>query len=708
GRVVELRGEFGENGKSEYYYTSVYKSELDGNTEFIDLTVSQPPFGSPEEDNDWKRGQLVNKIDYKYQLGSFIKIHETINTYQVLGSEIIATGFKAFMTFNDDECKSGDQRVFANSWKIKKGNLSYVPYYTIEKNYNTDGVTYSETRTDFTFNEGNRQLAESIVTFNNNAAMPWKRSTKLKYPSDYTFSSATAYNMALALSNMANVKHIHNAVIEKQIWEIQNGSNKLIDAEINLYKANGVELDKQMKLQTQIPLTVYTPSYLDVSNNFVYESSKFRELVSYNLYDNLTGNILEATGSDGIKRSFLWGYQNIYPIAEAINASNDNICYTSFEESTVGGWAINPSAPLLSGNAKTGSQYFIGSVETNSTLVVGIYNVSFWAKGTGDIIINGSTLPVNSTDWAYYSRSISLPSSSKVYFNSNSIPIDELRVYPNAAQMKTFTYSPLVGQTSVTDYNSTSTNYLYDDFNRLKSVSDNKASILKTLTYNQKGYSGPPPPSSLIASFSVTGTKKTGKTLTFTPVNTVSGVSYLWDFGDGMTLSSQNPSETHIYTAPGIYIVQLTVSKGTDSNNSQKSLEINIPVITDPNWPGPELTVNILPFFSPGHPLNGQLKVNVSATAAAGGQQPYKEYRWLIHSRDGSFESLGVCSVYIDGVGIVGCEDGEIVTTSPNASFILPQVQSEQIVTGLPPYSIISRVVGANDIASQATNSLGH
>lgn len=39
--------------------------------------------------------------------------------------------------------------------------------------------------------------------------------------------------------------------------------------------------------------------------------------------------------------------------------------------------------------------------------------------------------------------------------------------------------------------------------------------------------------------------------------------SWLWDFGDTGTSSLQNP--THTYTAPGIYIVRLTVSDGTNT-----------------------------------------------------------------------------------------------------------------------------------------------
>ncbi len=50
--------------------------------------------------------------------------------------------------------------------------------------------------------------------------------------------------------------------------------------------------------------------------------------------------------------------------------------------------------------------------------------------------------------------------------------------------------------------------------------------------------------------------------------------SILWDFGDGDTSSVQNP--THTYTAPGTYIITLTVSDG----NCSSSMQVTIVVTT--------------------------------------------------------------------------------------------------------------------------------
>jgi PKD repeat protein len=52
----------------------------------------------------------------------------------------------------------------------------------------------------------------------------------------------------------------------------------------------------------------------------------------------------------------------------------------------------------------------------------------------------------------------------------------------------------------------------------------------------------------------------------FTDLSTGSGLTYLWDFGDSTTSTSQNPS--HLYTNPGVYDVTLTVRNGCGNQNT--------------------------------------------------------------------------------------------------------------------------------------------
>ncbi|WP_048065773.1 DUF3344 domain-containing protein [Methanosarcina acetivorans] len=62
--------------------------------------------------------------------------------------------------------------------------------------------------------------------------------------------------------------------------------------------------------------------------------------------------------------------------------------------------------------------------------------------------------------------------------------------------------------------------------------------------------------------------------VTFTDESAGAPISWSWDFGDGNTSAQQNPS--HIYTAPGTYTVNLTVTNNTGSSSVTKTDYISV------------------------------------------------------------------------------------------------------------------------------------
>ena len=78
-----------------------------------------------------------------------------------------------------------------------------------------------------------------------------------------------------------------------------------------------------------------------------------------------------------------------------------------------------------------------------------------------------------------------------------------------------------------------------------------------------------------VADFS--GTPQIGAlplTVNFTDISTGTPSSWLWDFGDGETAASQNPS--HIYLSPGTYSVNLTVANSYGTDSVQKDEYIRV------------------------------------------------------------------------------------------------------------------------------------
>lgn len=60
----------------------------------------------------------------------------------------------------------------------------------------------------------------------------------------------------------------------------------------------------------------------------------------------------------------------------------------------------------------------------------------------------------------------------------------------------------------------------------------------------------------------------------FTDLSTNTPTSWLWDFGDGATSTSQNP--THVYTTPGTYTVELTATNANGSGTETKTAYISV------------------------------------------------------------------------------------------------------------------------------------
>jgi PKD repeat protein len=90
--------------------------------------------------------------------------------------------------------------------------------------------------------------------------------------------------------------------------------------------------------------------------------------------------------------------------------------------------------------------------------------------------------------------------------------------------------------------------------------------------------------------------------------------TYAWNFGDGQTSTSQNPS--HTYTTAGLYVAALTV---TDSTRTTAVSTLNVSV---------EATATILSAHVVASAVSGTAPLAVGFTgSASGGSSPYT-YRW--------------------------------------------------------------------------------
>ncbi|WNB17022.1 hypothetical protein [Marivirga arenosa] len=207
-----------------------------------------------------------------------------------------------------------------------------------------------------------------------------------------------------------------------------------------------------------------------IKNNIIYPQKKritnfneSSEAFSEEIYDiDQNGNINYVIGTDGIEKSVIYGYNNQLIIAEVTGAKPEEIFYTSFED--------DPSAVI--GESKSGHKY----LPANSFNLPSLTNsenpllLSYWAY-------------VNN-NWQYVERDYT--GTGDFINESNASRLDEVRIYPKKAQMRTFIHKPLVSINQVLDVNQKSTSYEFDPLNRLKSIYDDDKNILKLLDYNYK------------------------------------------------------------------------------------------------------------------------------------------------------------------------------------------------------------------------------
>jgi PKD repeat protein/alpha-tubulin suppressor-like RCC1 family protein len=114
---------------------------------------------------------------------------------------------------------------------------------------------------------------------------------------------------------------------------------------------------------------------------------------------------------------------------------------------------------------------------------------------------------------------------------------------------------------------------------------DSQTDILSLCVLNDKVYGGTygsgnlfeytPPDTTIVADFS--GTPTSGYiplTVNFTDLTTGTPTTWSWNFGDGSTSASQNPS--HIYTIPGTYTVSLIASNADSTGTETKTNYITV------------------------------------------------------------------------------------------------------------------------------------
>lgn len=310
---------------------------------------------------------------------------------------------------------------------------------------------------------------------------------KYKYPGDYTEADTSSFAYQMVKRN------IITPVVEQQIL-IARDSVELVAGfftEYELFNSFFYKPKNFFELKVSAPVADTTESNISSTGQILLHSAYALER-TFDKYD-VNGNLKLFHEVDGEYQSYIWDYRSSLPVCHITNTLDDDVAYTSFESDGHGGWQYSGavSEVPLSSVSPTGKRFY------NLTTAEGIaksgltndrkYVISYWSDAnpysmSGAVEVGSLIAGPTVNGWTYFEHVVKATGTVIVLSGNGSI--DELRIYPEQAQMRTYTYEVLTGMTSSTDTNGSTTYFEYDGFQRLRAVKDKDHNVLKRYHYH--------------------------------------------------------------------------------------------------------------------------------------------------------------------------------------------------------------------------------
>ncbi len=475
---------FSTPGDESFQSPIVLPSNINGNVSVNDGGLY--PF-APSFSNDWQRGLLLSKSEYKNNgSGNYSLVRSEENVYSDV--RILDTTYGIVAAYYLDskvpyysECTPGAGDRY-KSYSIFK----YTPYRIYSKYVTLDAtiITYADSNgnvttdtTKYGYTSGYLQPGTVKRINSRNEVVTINK----KYPYDYGINGTPSNPIAIGVKKLQEMNIIEPVVESYTQVSAKDGSNLRTTAgTFTTFKSTIAHPDVVYQLEISSPVSNFSPASINAGSSTF--DTRYKPNIIFDIYD-ASGNLLQQHKADNRIHAYIWDYNIMYPIAEITNALSSNTCYTSFETNARGNWTMNGGTVSNIGGLTGNSSYTIsaGNTISKTGLPIGDYIVSYWTKGAA-LNVNGlsGSLKSSRNGWNYYEHKLS--NISAVSITGNGM-LDELRLFPDGAEMKTYTYAPLVGITSETGPDARTIYYDYDDLSRLKVVRDQDGKILKQYDY---------------------------------------------------------------------------------------------------------------------------------------------------------------------------------------------------------------------------------
>jgi hypothetical protein len=490
-QVTELEGENGEYGEKilKYHNNPDVVSGYPDHWTGAQLPEA-PPYGSNIP--DMNNGQLLEETDYVNTNGSLSKVKDVTNQYTTIttnNNTVYGLVNKVLQTNNfGDVCATVySTPCYLNELYYYESLLSEwnIMNQSDEKLYKqNDTSQYEENITNYYYqNPAHLQLTKTVTTNSKGELL----TTQMQYPLDFTNVSATD-SFTMGVANLQS-RFIANVPVEKYFQRSNSDGSNLRTTSGVLTYFNSTSPTPSMVYTTQVSAPILNFAAATTSSSGIVDNSTYAPLLEYDSYDTC-GNVLQQHKVGDLNTSYLWDYAVSLPICEVRNAVQSDIAYTSFEADGSGNWTISGGSRVAGGITGDSSFALSGASITKSGMRSPAgYIVSYWTSNSGPYSVAGTIAgyPIKGktiNGWTYYEHKISGQSSVTITGGGN---IDELRLYPANALMRTVTYSPLIGVTGECDVANRATYYFYDGLGRLSYVKDQDGNIIKTYNYHYQG-----------------------------------------------------------------------------------------------------------------------------------------------------------------------------------------------------------------------------
>jgi hypothetical protein len=465
-KVTEYEGFPGNNnGKTEY----AFSFEADSSYEQGVLLK----YWNFSTDKSWARGQLENKKIFRSEGGNYSLIKEFKNYYISLKRKAIRVGQICDQINFTKGFQLDAYLTSPNSIGSDKIMLRYFDYADIILSIGgkmiakTEEIDYLNNaiinRKEYTYGNSAHIYPTTITTTSSKTNE--EVSQVIKYPQDKASIQQLTTSASAALDGMV-ASNILSTPVETDYLRNNNLFRRERTDYINWNNTNKFYADLLYQKNGSGPL---------------------ESRIKYRAYDE-KGNPVSLQYINGHPVSYVWDYNKTLVTAVVTNANENEIAYTSFETANNGNWIINSNLRITNTSYSGTNAYnpINGSVTRSGLTADKDYIVSYWSRGNSATVNGaGGESKSSKNGWTLFEHVLQHPANITV---TGNVVIDELRLHPKDAQMTSYTHVPLVGVSSVSTENNSTTFYDYDNYSRLNLVMDDDRNILKQYDYK---YSSP-------------------------------------------------------------------------------------------------------------------------------------------------------------------------------------------------------------------------